>query len=131
MGRAAYSRAGGGPFRRSAHFPAPRQKIAAMYSLFASIVRELAAANGASRRAKQSDAFADVAVVNQFGTRFRFRTDLVANRAVVINTMFTVCRGSCPGTSSTLQRLRVPLSRLFGKRVAVLSISIDPANDTP
>lgn len=80
-------------------------------------------------RPKRSDLFADVLVTNQFGKEFRFKSDLVKNRAVVINTMFTICRGSCPGTSATLERLREPLSQLFGKRVAMLSITIDPKND--
>ncbi|MCY2984183.1 MAG: SCO family protein [Planctomycetota bacterium] len=81
-------------------------------------------------RPRRSDLFADVSVTNQFGKEFRFKSDLIKDRAVVINTMFTICRGSCPGTSATLQRLRKPLSKLFGKRVTILSITIDPENDT-
>ena len=78
---------------------------------------------------KRSDLFANVEVTNQFGATFKFRDELVRGKAVVINTMYTVCRGSCPGTSETLQRLRQPLSKLFGKRVTILSLSIDPTVD--
>jgi protein SCO1 len=81
------------------------------------------------RLPKRSDLFDNVQVTNQFGDTFRFRDDLIIGKAVIINTMFTVCRGSCPGTSETLERLRQPLSKLFGKRVTILSLSIDPLVD--
>jgi protein SCO1/2 len=87
--------------------------------------------DAAPPRARRSDLFADTVVSDQFGRHHRFLSDLVRDRAVIINTMFTVCRGSCPGTSETLQRLREPLGRTFGSRVSLLSISIDPATDTP
>jgi protein SCO1 len=82
-------------------------------------------------RTRRSDLFANVPVTNQFGKTYHFREDLIRDRAVVINTMFTVCRGSCPGTSEKLQSLRTHLSRLLGKRVSLLSITIDPKQDTP
>ena len=81
------------------------------------------------RRPKRSDLFANVQVTNQFGDSFRFHEDLIQGKAVIINTMFTVCRGSCPGTSETLQRLRQPLSKLLSKRVTILSLTIDPLVD--
>lgn len=71
----------------------------------------------ATIKPKRSDLFANVEVTNQFGSTFCFREDLVRGKAVVINTMYTVCRGSCPGTSETIARLRQPLSKLLGKRV--------------
>jgi len=102
-----------------------------MISIFTSLLETLAKIDAPPPRARRSDLFADVPVVNQFGQKFNFKADFIKDRAVVINTMFTICRGTCPGTSETLQRLRVPLSKLFGKRVTILSISIDPENDTP
>jgi protein SCO1/2 len=102
-----------------------------MQTLLTSLLTALAGAGQKPARARRSDLFADTEVTDQFGRRHRFRTDLVRDRAVIINTMFTVCRGSCPGTSETLQRLREPLGRVFGKRVTLLSLSIDPARDNP
>jgi protein SCO1/2 len=102
-----------------------------MQTLLTSLLTTLAAAGQKPPRARRSDLFADTVVTDQFGQRHRFLTELIRDRAVVINTMFTVCRGSCPGTSETLQRLREPLGLLFGKRVTLLSLSIDPARDNP
>lgn len=102
-----------------------------MISIFTSLLETLARIDAPAPRARRSDLFANVPVTNQFGEKFRFKEDFITDRAVVINTMFTICRGSCPGTSAKLQRMREPLSKLFGKRVSILSISIDPENDSP
>lgn len=82
-------------------------------------------------RLRISDRFADVALVNQFRQRVRFRDEILNGRAVIINTMYTVCRGTCPGTSAALMDLRDELAPVLGRSVVMVSISIDPLNDTP
>lgn len=82
-------------------------------------------------RLRVSDRFADVPVVNQFGSRFRFHRDFVGGRMLVINTMYTECRGSCPTTNQTLKKLRKELSPALGQDLAFLSLSLDPATDRP
>jgi protein SCO1/2 len=79
---------------------------------------------------KRSDSFVDVKVQNQFGDEFNFRSDLIQGRRLIISSMYTVCRGSCPTTNETLQRLRGPLTKLFGKKVTILSFTLDPVMDT-
>lgn len=79
-----------------------------------------------------SDAIPDVPVTNQFAKTFRFRRDFVENDSVlIINTMYTTCRGSCPGTSATIASLRAALSRDFGARLKFLSLTLEPLVDTP
>jgi protein SCO1/2 len=78
-----------------------------------------------------SDRFANVPLINHFGQAVRFRDDLVNGRAMIINTMYTNCDGTCPGTSARLQQLRDDLSPLFGRKLVIVSISIDPAADSP
>jgi protein SCO1 len=102
-----------------------------MITFLQALLDQVAQASEPPRRPRRSDAFTNPCVTDQFGQPFQFKTDFVTDRSVIINTMFTVCRGSCPGTSATLQRLRSPLSQLLGKRVTLLSISLDPANDSP
>lgn len=86
--------------------------------------------SNAPPRAKRADLFANVVVTNQFGQQFRFLDELVRGRSAVINTTFTICRGTCSGTNALLKRLRAPLSQLFGKRASILTMTIDPVNDT-
>jgi protein SCO1/2 len=83
-------------------------------------------------RLRISDGFANVPVVDQYGRTLRFRDDLVGRgHAMILNTMFTICRGTCPVTSARLQTLREQLSPVFGGRLTIVSISIEPEQDTP
>ncbi len=82
-------------------------------------------------RLRVCDRFADVPVLNQFGTRYRFHRDFVGGRMLVISTMYTECRGTCPTTNATLKQLRKLLSPALGPSLAFLSISLDPETDRP
>jgi protein SCO1/2 len=54
-------------------------------------------------------------------------------KAVVVSFVYTTCGGSCPATTHTLYRVQQALkeARLWGKRVELVSISLDPARDRP
>lgn len=83
-------------------------------------------------RLKISDPFPDVRLVNQFGEPIRFRKRFVDDgRALIVNTMYTTCRGSCPSTSVVLKSLRDVLSPIFGRRLSIVSITLDPTVDQP
>lgn len=77
------------------------------------------------------DRIPDLELVNHRGEDVRLVTDLLVGRAVIINTMFTVCRGSCPGTSQTLHDLRPVLWPVFGPRLHILSFTLEPEIDSP
>lgn len=72
----------------------------------------------------------DVPVVDQSGAAHKFYSDLVKDRVVAVNFVFTSCTTICPVMGATFARVQ----QLLGKRagdVTLISISIDPANDTP
>lgn len=53
---------------------------------------------------------------------------------VVVSFVFTTCNGTCPATTHRLSQIQEELKRrrLFrGGRVRILSITLDPARDTP
>jgi protein SCO1/2 len=83
------------------------------------------------RERRRCDGFANSTVTDQFGERMRFRDRFVDGRALIVNTMFTVCQGTCPGTSSTLSSLREALSPIFGDGLTIVSISLTPDEDSP
>lgn len=78
-----------------------------------------------------ADRFANVSLTDQFGHEWKFRDIYAGGRSIVINTMFTVCRGTCPGTSEQVKALRENLSPSFGKSLVFVSITLDPETDTP
>jgi protein SCO1 len=73
----------------------------------------------------------DVPVVTQDGAHLNFHRDLVAGKVVAINFIFTTCTTVCPPLGvkfGTLQRL---LGDHLGKDAFLISVSVDPVNDTP
>lgn len=82
-------------------------------------------------RGKASDPFPNISLTDQHGREFRFFDDLIEDRAVVVNFMFTQCALVCPGTTSNLARLHEAFRGAVGRDVTFLSISLDPENDTP
>src|SRR5689334_12495435 len=70
-------------------------------------------------------------VRDQSGRRLRFYDDLVKHRTVLINFMYTTCDGICPRATANLSRAQEFIADLLGREVYILSISVDPVNDTP
>ena len=75
--------------------------------------------------------FPDAVLLDQNGEEMRFYSDLVKGKVVVINTIFTTCTGICPVMSKTFTRLQEHLGERLGRDVHLISISVDPENDTP
>ena len=87
-------------------------------------------ANQRAARGKQSDKIPNYLVYSQDNKSFRFYDDLVRDRIVIINLMYTTCEGICPITTSNLIKVYDLLGDRVGKDVLFLSISIDQ-DDTP
>ncbi len=75
--------------------------------------------------------FTDAVLINQEGQEMRFYSDLLQGKVVVINTIFTTCTGMCPVMSKTFSQLQAQLEQKLEKEVRLISISVDPENDTP
>ncbi|MFN0119408.1 MAG: SCO family protein [Blastocatellia bacterium] len=75
--------------------------------------------------------FTDVELVNQRGEKLRFYSDLIKGHTVIINAFFTTCTSVCPPMNKNFARLQDALGDRLGKDVFILSISVDPATDTP
>lgn len=75
--------------------------------------------------------FTDTTLTDQDGRRYRFYTDLVAGRSVVINGFYSTCQGSCPAVNGNLSAVATVLGDRLGRDVEFLSISLVPDVDTP
>ena len=73
----------------------------------------------------------DVAVLDQHGNKLNFYTDLIKDKTVAINFIFTNCTTICPPLAATFQRLQREMGERVGKDVHLISISVDPVTDTP
>jgi protein SCO1 len=75
--------------------------------------------------------FGDIKLVNQDGKEMSLYSDLMQGKTVVINAMFTTCTGACPVMSGTMAKIQDHLGDRVGKDVRLVSITVDPVNDTP
>ncbi len=74
---------------------------------------------------------AEATLLDQDGRVVRFPADVVGDRIVVVDFVFTTCTTICPILSAKLTRLQERLGPRAGSEVRLVSFSIDPARDTP
>jgi protein SCO1 len=74
---------------------------------------------------------ANLPLVDQHGKTVDLYPDLVKGHTIVLHSFFARCEGSCPVMMATLQGLQKRLGDELGKTVHIVSITVDPAHDTP
>jgi protein SCO1/2 len=70
-------------------------------------------------------------VFDQDGRRVRFYSDLIKDRVVVVSFFFTKCTVVCPPQTGALVKLQARLAARLGREVFLVSVTRDPATDTP
>jgi protein SCO1 len=75
--------------------------------------------------------FPNVELVTHDGKKVKFYDDLVKNKVVIFNMMYTVCTGICPVNTASLLALQEALGPRVGKDVFIYSITLQPDLDTP
>jgi copper(I)-binding protein/cytochrome oxidase Cu insertion factor (SCO1/SenC/PrrC family) len=75
--------------------------------------------------------FPNVALVTDEGKTVRFFDDMIKDKVVSINFIYTSCPDSCPLETAQLVRVQNILGDRMGKEIFFYSISVDPENDTP
>lgn len=73
----------------------------------------------------------DISVLDQDGRQQKFYTDLVKDRIVVINFVFTSCKAMCPLLGANFSKLQSALGERLGQDVFLISVSTDPETDSP
>jgi len=78
----------------------------------------------------------DVAVPNaqlldQHGKPVRFVEDVLGDKVVIVDFVYTTCTTICPVQSALFNALQSKLADKLGRSVALVSVSVDPRRDTP
>lgn len=71
----------------------------------------------------------DTQVLDQFGNELNF-ADLVKDKVVAINFVFTTCTAICPSLTATFRRVQLEAAKR-NLEVQLISVSVDPTTDTP
>lgn len=91
-------------------------------------------AHGQTQAAKSrwgADYFPNSILTTQDGEKVKFFDDLLKDKIVAINFIYTSCPDTCPLETAQLMRVQSILGDRIGKDVHIYSITIDPAFDTP
>lgn len=88
------------------------------------------AQDAAAREAKARGYFTDSVLQAQDGRPLRFFSDVLKDRIVLVNFVFTECGDSCPLITHKLLQARQALGAQAGE-VRFVSITIDPERETP
>ena len=75
--------------------------------------------------------FPNSTLITQDGEKVEFFDDLIKDKVVAINFIFTSCVDSCPLETARMKNVKQILGDRVGKDIFFYSISIDPRTDTP
>ena len=75
--------------------------------------------------------FSDVELINQDGEKVRFYSDVLKGKTVVVNAFFTSCTSVCPPMNRSMEKIQEAFGARVGRDVFLVSITVDPATDTP
>ena len=73
----------------------------------------------------------DIRLLDQTGKAVNFYSDLVQDKVVAMNFIFTTCTTICPPMGANFARLQKELGERAGRDVQLISVSVDPTTDTP
>src|ERR1044072_5999317 len=75
--------------------------------------------------------FPNFELITQDGKTVRFYDDLLKDKLVAIDLIYTTCKYNCPVETALLAQVQKMLGDQVGKDIFFYSISIDPKHDTP
>ena len=75
--------------------------------------------------------FTDADLVTHDGRKIKFYSDMLKGKVAVVNVMYTSCTEACPLITHAMTQVRDDLGKLFGDKIFFISITSDPARDTP
>ncbi|HSB81846.1 MAG TPA: SCO family protein [Candidatus Methylomirabilis sp.] len=75
--------------------------------------------------------FPNILLHTQDAKSVRFYDDLLKDKTVLINFMYTSCTDDCPLTTANLVQVQQALEPHLGRDFFMYSISVDPTHDTP
>ena len=105
--------------------------LAATPSAFAESADSATAAASKQEEERARSYFTNLELINQDGETVRFFDDVLKDKVVVINFIFTNCEGACPLITQKLTLVRDRMEGQIGDPLRFVSLSLDPARDTP
>ena len=103
--------------------------LAALLTLQSFVEAQAQSDPGPQRETRQN--IPDIELVDQDGKTIHLYSDLVKGRVAALSFIFTTCTTICPLIGANLGRLQTEVGQSLGEEVELISVSVDPATDTP
>jgi protein SCO1 len=87
--------------------------------------------NMSSRERTRDRYFPNVILRTHHNKKVRFYDDLLRDKIVTINFMYSKCEGVCPGITANLLKVQKLLGARMGRDIFMYSITLKPEQDTP
>ncbi|HYK02189.1 MAG TPA: SCO family protein [Thermoanaerobaculia bacterium] len=116
-----------GRWQRMNAFAAPAKIVEALQTL----EKERTAAANAAAASAAAQYFGALPLVDQNGRTVDLYSDLIRGRTVVINAFFADCKNTCPIMANAYRAIQGRFPDRIGRDLALISITVDPKNDTP
>lgn len=88
-------------------------------------------AHASPREAVRRRNFPNVILTTHEGEKVRFYDDLIKDKLVTINMMYSSCPASCPLITANLVRVQRLLGERVGRDLFMYSITLEPQQDSP
>ncbi|MFC4932837.1 SCO family protein [Massilia sp. GCM10023247] len=75
--------------------------------------------------------FTNTEFIDHEGKRRRFYEDIIHNKLVVVNMMYTACTSTCPVNTASLLKVQEALEERIGRDIHMVSLSLLPELDSP
>lgn len=75
--------------------------------------------------------YGDTVLVTQDGRKLKLKSEVFGDRLVVMDFAYTTCTTVCPVLTAVLSKVQDGLGDRAGKEVQLVTITVDPARDTP
>jgi protein SCO1/2 len=73
----------------------------------------------------------NLSLIDQDGRQVKFVSDVIGDKIVVMDFVYTTCTTVCPVLSAVFGQMQGRLGDRLGEDVALVSVTVDPTRDTP
>ena len=102
-----------------------------MTAALAALAVLCASARSDAQMRRGPEYFPNLPVMNQNGEELKFYDDLVKDKIFIFMFIYTSCTDICPLTTARMTLIEDKLGPLVGKDIFIVSMTVDPAVDTP
>lgn len=93
--------------------------------------KHMAAAQSAEKPSAVQVKYDDTELTDQNNKKLKLKSEVFGNKLVVMDFAYTNCTTICPVLTQLLVKVQQQLGARQGKDVALVTMSVDPARDTP